>query len=316
MRSLTKLIKPLLSVIIIGVLAWYIWDNWAEISAINPSHLWVLIATIPFILASLYATGTINELAIEPHGVKVTRAELFGLASITRFINQFAPAYAGASARGVYFKKKYNVSYTKFSSSFVVTNILQLIVSGILAVVLYAAVHDFQLDVSQLLLVSLIVVVLITTLIVPMGVASRILKSLYSRFAFKILERLSVFPTEFAKVRSHPGVLFRTVIWILIMMLASGSLLYFIYEAIGSPISFVSALFIGALGAWGLVLSITPGGLGVQEGVMALAASIIGVDVPTTVVAALLLRVIMTLATGLLALYYTPKLFGSFSIRK
>lgn len=308
--SITKKnsLRLALAIIVIGLFCWYIVDNWSRIVAISIEHPWLLVLTIPVVILSILSSGAINEIAIEPHGVKVTRKELFGLASINRFTNQFAPSYVAASVRAVYFKKQHNVSYAKFSSSFAVSNVLQLVISGVLAIVAYALVSFSDFQFQGIAAIAITLAILLVAMFLPMGPFSRLLTSLYRRFPNKPLERLSVLPEEFAKVRSHKGLLLRLVGWILTMVISSGVLVWLIYASLGASINPLSALFIGALGSWGLVLSITPGGLGIREGIMAFAAHLLGIDVTTTIVVALIMRISVSAVSGILFLYYSRKM--------
>ena len=308
MHVIKKALKYLIPLLVIGLFAWYIVDNWESFAEISLSNPWLIIVTIPVVILSIYSSGAINELFIEPHGVKVTRKELFGLASVTRFTNQFTPSYVGASFRGVYFKKKYNVSYTKFSSSFAVSNILQLLISGVVAVAAYAVLKFSDFQFQEMAAIGITIVVLISVMFMPLRLISKTLKRLYKKFPYKPLERLSVLPDEFAKVRSHRGVLPRAIGWMLTMILSSGALIWLLYGSVGVSVSPLAALFIGALGSWGLVLSITPGGLGVREGIMAFSAHLLGIDITTTVVVALLQRVAVSAVSGILFLYYSKRL--------
>ena len=139
-----KILKPLISIAVLVVftvlIGRYLFENWHEFTNISITEPYYLIPAALLIVINIYATGIVLDLAIEPHGVKLSKREAFGLANITRFSNQFSPSYVGATLRARYIKRSYGVSYTKFSSSFLVSNLLQFMISGLLAITAFLVV--------------------------------------------------------------------------------------------------------------------------------------------------------------------------------
>lgn len=300
-----KLFQTLITLTILAAIAWYIMNNWDSFSQISITNPWYLVVAIPAVAISIYASGAINEIALEPHGVRISQKELLGLSSVNRFANQLAPSYVGASIRAVYFKKAYRVSYAKFSTSFAASNILQLIISGIIASVCFFAVHDTSLGMENYSVILIGIGVLCILFVMPLGFISKLIGALHKRLRKNFIKQLADLPLEFMKVRSHKGLMAKTITWMVIMISSSGVLTYCLYYALGGDIDPLSALFIGALGSWGLVLSITPAGIGIREGIMIFSAQLVGVPVPITVVAALLQRALVSTVAGIMTAIFS-----------
>lgn len=307
------LVKSLIStavvVLFVCIAIWYVMVNHDDFAKITINDPLFLIPAVLFLIINIYGAGIVIDLATEPHGIKLKRQEAFGLAAITRFGNQLSPSYLSATARATYLKRAYGVSYTKFSSSFIVSNLLQLMISGIFAIVSFLTLEKFTSNDRPLLLVSLVVLMFIAILYVPVSRLRRFIKRHEDKSRF--IERLSELLEGYEIVRKHPKLLPRTVFWMLVNVLALGATYFLLYASLGTHLTLVSVLFISSLTSWSVLFAITPGSLGVREGLMVVAAQIAGVPIAATLVVAILLRLLTFIVAGILSAYYTPRLLNT-----
>jgi|GEM_PF-1845002 len=298
-----------------AALAWYIADNWDSFQKIELSDPVWLLPTVVLFVINIYAIGVIMEAAIEPHGVMLSRHEILGLSSLTRFANNVTPSYLGTAIRALYLKKKYGVSYAKFTSSFAVSNILQLMISGVVALLILIYHSGFSAESDMALLMLGFIVFFVALIFVPVrwlaAFFERRSKKYASKRKGKIFERLSVVVTEYDKVRSQPKIFFKILIWTIVSIVATMGTIYYTYLALGLDVPILSAIFIAVLASWAIVFAITPGNVGVSEGLVVAGAQLMGVSIPVTIAMAILRRLIMYLVTFLLATYYAPKLLNT-----
>lgn len=250
------------------------------------------------------------DLAIEPHGVKLTKREAFGLAAITRFSNQFSPSYVGATIRATYMKRTHGISVAKFSSSFIISNLLQFMISGLLTIATFLALDPSSRHDGLLYVVCGFVLAFIALIYLPIGFIKKFIDKLErrGRRTKMVAERIGVLLDSYSTVRSHPKLLTNTMLWMLVTTFSFGIDYFLLYSALGFHISIVGALFIASLSGWSILIAITPGSLGIREGLMILAAKIAGVSLSATLLVAILLRIIMFLTSGALSAYYSPRL--------
>lgn len=97
----------------------------------------------------------------------------------------------------------------------------------------------------------------------------------------------------------------------LVNVLALGATYFLLYASLGTHLTLVSVLFISSLTSWSVLFAITPGSLGVREGLMVVAAQIAGVPIAATLVVAILLRLLTFIVAGILSAYYTPRLLNT-----
>jgi len=103
-------------------------------------------------------------------------------------------------------------------------------------------------------------------------------------------------------VQARPRLLALMVALVVVDWTASVAALWFCFDALGDPIS-VGVLLTGfALGVTAGVLSMVPGGLGVQEGSMAGLYALLGVPLQKAVLASILFRVVYYLVPYLVSL--------------
>lgn len=294
-----------------AVFVWYVSSNWEkfqEISIVNPV---LFIPIIFLVFVSVYSIGMVVELAVEPHGVKLSKNEIFGLSALTRFANQISPGYLGATVRALYLKKNYKLSYSKFSSSFILSNILQFIIAGILALIIYGVSSDtFEVG-SPLFFMLIFVLMFLAILFLPiLGLANSINKASKS-FNSKILRRISIIIEQYNKVRSHPGLMYRTLFWVIVSLASSSLMILIFYEIIGFSVDILPAIFIAALANWTIIFSVTPAGIGVREGLMVVGAEIMNISIPATLTVAILMRLTIFLIVAILSSYYAPRLLNT-----
>lgn len=305
-----KIISLASLLLLAAVFYWYISKNWEKFQQISLVHPWFFIPTILFTLVNVYSTGAVLQLAIEPFGVFLGRREIFGLSSLTRFSNQISPGYLGATVRAVYLKKNYDVSYAKFSSSFVLSNILQLLITGIVALLIYAThTRDF-LGSKPMIIVLVAVALSVAILYLPLSRFASPIGRLSKKYDSKILERLFTAFDQFEKIKTHPKVLYMTLFWMLVTLASSTGIIMSLCHVLNYNIGVTPAVFLAALASWSIVFSITPGSIGVREGLMALGATLMGVPVPIILAVAVLMLLTAFVVVAVLSAYYAPKLLN------
>lgn len=313
-----KAVKSSISILIVIIfvlsVGWYASRYWHEFNSLSVTNPLFIIPSIVFIVINIFGAGTLFDLTVEPHGVKLTKSEAFGLANITRFSNQLSPSYVGATIRATYLKRVHQVSYAKFSSSFLVSNLLQFMLSGMFTIALFFTLTPSVDDATPLIIIGAVVAIFIALLYAPVNPLVALAKKMEDRRSGpskKIFERLGVLLASYTTVRKHPNLLPNMIIWMLVTILSSGAIYFLVYQALGVQIDIVGALFISALTNWSIILSITPGNIGIREGLMILAAQIAGVSIAATLLTALLIRLLVFIVSGLLSLYYSSRLLST-----
>lgn len=294
--------------IVIGIFAWYVAKNWPKFQEIHFGEPALLPLALVFILANVYSLGALLEVAVEPHGVKLSKSEIFGLSTLTRFGNHVSPGYLGTAIRATYIKKNYGVSYAKFSSSFVLSNLIQLIISGVIAILVYSYLAGAAGINRPIIYIAAAVMLFAFMLYAPLSKILPTISRLRQRYNNKITKGIYVSIKQFVIIKKHPNLLAIIIFWMVMGVLSSTLVVILLSYSIDAPIDFLPALFISALSGWSIVFSITPASIGIREGLMVLGAQLVNIEIPIILSVALIIRVLTLSSVSILATYYAPAL--------
>lgn len=310
--KLRRILGLALAIIILGIFTWYTVSNWEQFSELRFTNPLLLIPAMALTFLNIYGIGALLAHSLQPLGVKLTRHELLGLASLNRFLNLISPGYLGAAVRAVYLKKTYKFSFASFSSSFVASNIILFLVSGLLALASFTLSGSALETNNENLIIVLIVAVafFVGTLVVPLNKLQQWLVKVNKEKQNKFLERLAIAFDGFIKIRAHSALFYSLLFWAAITVITTGLMTLMLYQVLGYNIGFLQALFISAVSSWGIIISITPANIGIREGLMVLAAQIVGAPIPETLAVAILLRLVAFVVAAVLSIYYAPKLLN------
>ncbi len=300
-----ELIKKTLSisvlVITFALFVYYIYNHasdFRQISLINP--LW-LTPLIVLFLASYYFTGLQTKVLLKPLGVRLKNIEVYMLSIVTGFYNIITPAHGGMGVRAVYLKKKHNFTYINFLSSlagmYVITFFIASL-SGLISFIYIYRVYN---------IFNWIILAVLLGLFIPLGLIILV--------SPKFKETKSNFINRFIKVangwnlirKNKKVVYFCLLVTILNLIIGSvGAIIS--YHIFGINLSFMQALFLTSIGSISLLVSITPGNLGVGEAVVVFSALILGITPTQSLSVAILSRIIQMISLFTLGPIFSYKL--------
>lgn len=289
-----KYIINILGVLVIALLAWYLYQNRDVFSALR--HIsWqtvliiILIDTLTFLIISLMNYAMIKKL--DP---RVGFPECLYLQYANNFLNKFLPTIGGGAAfRAIYLKKKYQFPYSHFLSTvagiyfinFFTTPFVGLVC--LLLIYLQTGVYNWVVILAfiGLFLPSL------TIIIIPIKIPeskNRLLKSLKN-----IIEGWN-------SLKKDPKYLL--IYWLLSvsLLLLTALIKIIIYKSLTGSMNFISALFLSTIGIIITLLNFTPGGIGIQEGIYIFSADLVQIPDDILVLGSLVLHGITIIKAAIL----------------
>lgn len=299
-RFLSKAILLLFGTLV----AFYVVSNWSEFASLELVKPEFILLMVTMVLVNLYSTGRGMDAVLRPLGLTLGKFETFGLASVTRLGNQIAPGKLGLATRATYLKRTYRLPLTQFASTLAAAQILTYLVSSVLGlgaiIMLRQSSYAPQLILFVLLLSGMIIALLCLLLLSP-----------------KIKERNNKIYNHLAKaingwhtIRHDRSALLSSSFWIIINVLSQAIVVFAAFNVFNVDVSMAQSIFITSIRAFGAIIAITPGGLGINEGLVVLSATAVGIPV-SLILSSVLLRRIVTLVTSFVAtLLSARKLFG------
>jgi uncharacterized protein (TIRG00374 family) len=281
---------------------------------------WALVFTLVSYLCISMGFAIVNEL----FGSRIRRRDLASIGFISTVLNHLLSAggTAGLSVRYLMMRDKNTnlkdiLAASLFHSYFTSLGMLALLPIGLLYLFIK---HPLSQGASVGIVASAILLILVfllaTAIVFSSSLRDRILSRL-GRFASKVARRdvrstLEDFSSTMTKgvlaTRSNKG----KFIWLLFFVFTDWAssivALWFCFNALGTPLKMGVLLTGFAIGVTAGVLSMIPGGVGVQEGSMSGIYALLGVPLSSAVLAAILFRLVYYLVPYLVSLGFYRRL--------
>lgn len=261
--------------------------------------LLLLLFLIPmFILAN----GLINKILYESLGTYVGYWEGVALSVINTLANQL-PFAGGLVAKGVYLKQRYNLKYTDFLSATAALFVFFMAANGIVGMsVLFFFFVSGQ-KVNLILFIAFLSMVLVIFLLwIPVDNINILTEKLQQRmkqatYGWRVLNRNIALSGSLVALQILNTFIFAARFWV-------------VFHALSQDVTYAQCLLFSASTILTRLVSISPGGLGVREGIVAGIASILGFDPSISAVAVGLDRVVsmvVVLIAGTISAHFLGK---------
>ena len=301
-----RLIPFIASIAIVGIMVAYVATQDDLITALgNVSPLQIaLLVLIAF--AGLLAQTEQFRAALTVTDTEVGIVEATGLTAVNTMANYYIPARGGAVVRGVYMNTVHDMAASAYVVLTVATVAAGLGVAAITGLGASIVLSFTDADVGWEVFAAFVGVVVL--------LGAGLVVTLAGGKIFARSERISRFVGQLGTVvalwRSKPRAAALLVFWTVVVLVAQSARLFVAFDSVGAPVDVLEMVLIGSLVSVSFVISLTPGNLGIKEGVTVVAAAIVGVETNVALVASLVDRgaaLIVTFIVGLIALPFLVK---------
>jgi len=305
---MTPLHKKILSVAILLILValaiYYLKNNISDFNQLAIVSPWLIILLVILFLITYVAISSINLYLLKPLGVNLEVKESFMLSVMTGFYNLITPFRGGMAARAVYLKKKYKFPYIDFLATLAASYVLIFLVAGIVG--LFSVYYIYKITAQLSLIILGVFLVSTLSMLFIIIFSPRIPETKYPW-----LNRFIRVINGWHLIRKNKKVVLATLFFSFLQLLIGSTMLYLQFRVFGIQIPFTSTLFITALNSIGILLAITPAGLGITEAITVFSASTLGILPAQSLSAALLGR-----AISLIVLFILGPIFSYILLKK
>jgi uncharacterized membrane protein YbhN (UPF0104 family) len=246
----------------------------------------VSLATLGYLTAMRLLSLGINGLILRDFAsrfeVRLTPKEWFGLSVVTTMGNYITPFSGGMIARAAYLKREHNLAYARFVTLLASNYLVSFWVIGIVGALTLLA-GGVTIALHWEVLTFFLAVAGCTTALVVLPTDRLPWEHRWANTINTSLE-------GWKRLRSDRSLLIRLVLYTILNVLLNGLSLWVAYAGLGSRIPFRSALLVGLLTLFSLLIRMTPGNLGIQEAVVSLSSGLLGMGTGEGLLAALLIR--------------------------
>lgn len=306
MTTLLRRYTPsLLSLLVLMLFAVYISRNASEFAQLLNLSLPLLLLAVFLHTLNFAGNGLINLLLYRRLGATVGVTESMSLAAVNSLAN-LLPFAGGMVAKGVYLKRRFKLGYTRFLSATVALFMLMVAASGAVGLATLTYRSFGPEDETPLLLVGGFVVMLLSLTILWLP------PSLVPRGRWSV--RFQQFLDGWRFMRRRPRLLVLLLLLQLGLTFVLASSYWIAFRIMSQPVSLADCLLFAAGSVLTQLVTITPDGLGVREGIVGAIASLLGFDLGISIVAVTIYRLIgtaITIALGSLASYHLARRLGA-----
>jgi len=267
------------------------------------------------VIISVLSFGTFFFLAIqfkflvEIFYLNLGFKEWFGLTVINTMISYYTPARGGLIARAYYLNRKYDLPYSKYMSLLGGSYTINFFVAS-LGIIFFSCFSAFHSGVWNLKILGVGIGLLIGTIIFSILLFIGCSRTISFKTG-RIFNMINNFMDGMNLFRKHPFMVLKISFVQFCLIFIMGGKLYWSFKAVGRSVALIDILVIQSLVVFSMVISITPGNLGIKEGIIGLFASQLGVPFADAIMAASVDRGISMLITFFLGMSYSKILIDN-----
>lgn len=274
----------LLTIAALAIFGFYLYTNLEQYQALLKLTPTVIFSLLGLTLLFTFTNGLINYLFYRGLGVPLTLNEAIGLAAVNTLANQL-PFAGGMVSKGVYLKQRYQLTYRRYFSATTALYVCFVAANGLMGLLLL--LYHWLIDESSTPFVLWLGFTAMTSTIlllwIPLDVklGPKKWQSALSKVlnGWQVLSQNWPLVGQLVTVQLLMTILFATRLWI-------------VFTAISQEVYLSECLLFASATILTQLVSISPGSLGIREGIVAAMAVLLGIAPSVSVVAVALDRLI------------------------
>ncbi len=243
--------------------------------------------------------------------IRLPFTEWFGLTVTNAMYNYFAPVRGGMVARALYLKKKHNFPLSEYASLLAGIYWFSFFICAMLALILGIAHYTPEAK-FYVLIIAVSAALLIFTILIAAASLFIDLSRLPIPNA-RLRNILSIFSRGLSQFGKNKAMLLPICFFCLLFVFLSSACLYWAFVSLGISVCFTKVILVQAFLSISLVLSITPGNLGIKEGIIGLFAGVLDISVEQAIMGALLDRAVSLIIVFFFGFIYSKILLNDLS---
>lgn len=275
-----------LSIIAVIVFLGYLYQNADKYQQLLNVSAESFVLLVGLILMAIFGSGLINYLLYQALGVKLSLNESIGLAAVNALANHL-PFTGGLIAKGVYLKHRHELTYTRYLGATMAMYGCFIAVNGGAGVVAlsYLALAG-QNPVSKILALGFFgMAASVILLWLPLDL--RIVPGKWGRRLTQVLDGWYL-------LSQHRLLFVKLIGMQMLMILIFAGRLWIAFHVLSQEVTVAHSVLFASANILTSLVNITPGALGVREGIVAGVAAVLGFDAGVSVVAVGIDRLVAT----------------------
>lgn len=285
-----KHLKSIFGIAVIGLAVYYGLTNVEKFSSVKNIEAGSALLLLTYGVLSYFFLALTFNYTMKLFGIKLKAKEWIGLTLTNTMYNYIMPARSGFFARAYYLKEKYAFDYAKYVSflggSFVVSFLVASLTSMCLIGINYYVNNQLY---DMLFYISLTVFLGTATFsLVFWNHGQPNIKTGWKKpdnFIANTVSGLQYF-------RSSKDILKKVFFINFALILIRSVRLYFAFLAINVDVGFLDVFIMHSILVFSIVISLTPGNIGIKEGIIVLMAGLMSISLNDAILAAAIDRAV------------------------
>lgn len=228
-------------------------------------------ATISVVtFASLLLLGWSNKLVVQTFGVELRFREWFGLTMVGAMVNMFAPFAPGAGMRGLYLKRVHGLPYLHFANCLAAPLLIGMMANSGLAMLALVFLWTVHRSVNGLLFA-----VVLAAFAIPLALVLRPMS--LNDSDHKWGRRLAMLVNGWRMIAVDRSIVIQVGATMAARTLLLTGVYAVILAGIDMQIPLLACLTMASLGSIVRLINVTPGALGIYEGVLMMISTTFGI---------------------------------------
>jgi uncharacterized protein (TIRG00374 family) len=304
MKKLWKYIQVLITVVVVALFVIYFVNNKEDLQfLLSLDWRYLLLMTI-FWLSIIFLNGVFIKVILKSFEKTISVLESFYISVISMVGNYFLPARGGAVIRSVYLKKNYNFPYSHFISTLYGYYILVFLINSFLALIALGANH-FLNGIVSIPLYIFFGALFILMLILSLAKFPTKTKEIENRVIRKIALFIKNIFNGWNMIANNKKLLFYLLLLSLGNYVFSLLLFWAEFQIVGLETNILNLIMYTCLSGVSLLISITPGSLGIREAVFLISSKSIGLGQEEILQLAVVDRGSLVILLSILVLFFT-----------
>jgi len=286
-----KYIKNFFGLIMLGLIAWYLYQNRNAFQALKNISWQQIIWIILLEFAAFFINSLQNYTIIKRLEPRISFWDCYMLQYVNNALNKILFTVGGGAAfRALFLKRKYQFSYAQFVSTLGGIYIINFITAPLVGLVCMGLIY-LQFKVFNLVILAAFLVLLISSLGIILfspklpDSENRIIKIIKS-----VVEGWII-------LKKDPKFIIFYVIFSVLLLFLTALQTMIGYQALGTQTNLIPMLFLSTLGIILALMNFTPDGIGIKEGIYIFTADLVRIPDNVLVLGSLILRGISIITT-------------------
>lgn len=278
----------MLTIIVVILMIWYLNDNreiFTNLQLLRTQDLLIIAMLQPI---NIIIGAIINKMIFDGIDQKISFTDALLLQFANNFLNRFI-SEGGAVYRGAYLKTQFAFPISKFLASLGGVYIISLITNAIIGILLTFVIYLIE-KVYNPFIIGLFTIMLLVT-------GSLLLIKPKFESTNWLLNRINQVINGWNRIKKNKNLIQKISLLSALSLLNSSLTVFIAYRGLGADIRILNSFFYSTISAMANIINLTPGGLGINEGILMFSSDVIGVTSEIVLLGALMLRAIGMITT-------------------